>query len=113
MPDEIHVVTTTQGKAKIQDDLLRPDDGGLLSQLMEEYWPAGKPLPLFDADTIHVIYSMEDINTERANRLAGDCIFQVFHGIQQGHLLRRERARTKEDVRIHASIAGGRKTMSF
>lgn len=112
LPREIHVVTTTQGKAKIMDDLLSSTKG-VLYPLLADYWPADQPLPVFDADTIHVIQSMDDINSEVANRIAGDCIFQVFHGIQQGYLLRCAVNERAKGVRIHASIAGGRKTMSF
>jgi len=111
-PREIHVVTTTQGKEKIMTDLLSPQ-GGCLQALLDDYWPEDQPQPVFDAQTIHVIHDMDDINSESSNRLAGDFIFQVFHGIQRGTLLRRTKAEQRQRVQIHASIAGGRKTMSF
>ena len=111
-PREIHVVTTTQGKEKIMTDLLNPQ-GGCLQTLLADYWPADQPYPVFHAQTIHVIHDMDDINSEASSRLAGDFIFQVFHGIQQGSLLRQSKAERSQRVQIHASIAGGRKTMSF
>lgn len=112
VPREIHVVTTTQGKDKIMSDLLSPE-GGCLQALLADYWPADQPPPVFDDQTIHVIHEMDDINSEASNRLAGDYIFQVFHGIQQGTLLRKRRTHQCQRIQIHASIAGGRKTMSF
>ncbi|MEY4980143.1 MAG: hypothetical protein RLZZ352_2413 [Pseudomonadota bacterium] len=111
-PHEIHIVTTTQGKAKILKDLLSPQ-GGCLEALLADYWPTNLPPPVFDTHTIHVIHNMDDINSDASNRLAGDFIFQVFHGIQQGTLLRRNPDQQGQRVQIHASIAGGRKTMSF
>lgn len=112
VPREIHVVTTTQGKEKLMTDLLSPQRG-CLQALLADYWPPDQPPPVFEAQTIHVIHDMDDINSESSNRLAGDFIFQVFHQIQQGTLLRRSKAEQGQRVQIHASIAGGRKTMSF
>lgn len=110
-PDEIHVVTTTEGRKKIEQDLLQTN--GPLDRLLTECWPSDRKRPRFDQSTIHVIRGQADVNSEQSNKLAGDCIFQTFLGIQQGSLLRGGTRRPGNAPHIHASIAGGRKTMSF
>lgn len=110
-PDEIHVVTTTEGQTRINQDLLQT--GGPFDQLVAEYWPIGRQRPRFDHSTIHVIRGQADVNSEHSNKLAGDCMFQTYHGIQQGSLLLGGVSRQGDAPQIHASIAGGRKTMSF
>lgn len=108
-PDEVHIVTTTEGTDKINKELLQP--AGPLAQLLESYWPPGRKPPRFDASTIHVISGQADVNSEQSNKLAADCIFQTYHGIKKGRLL--QSVPPGVPVNIHASIAGGRKTMSF
>jgi CRISPR-associated protein (TIGR02584 family) len=108
-PHEIHIVTTTEGISKIKKELLQPS--GPLEQLLNEYWPTEQPKPRFDETTIHVISGLADVNSEESNKLAGDCIFQTYYGIQKGSLIQPDQR--QRPVQIHASIAGGRKTMSF
>ena len=109
VPDEIHIVTTTEGQERIAKDLLQPS--GPFEQLLAAYLPSGCNRPRFDASTIHVISGQVDVNTERSNKLAGDCMFHTYLSIQNGSLLKRGAGRGVPH--IHASIAGGRKTMSF
>jgi CRISPR-associated protein (TIGR02584 family) len=109
VPDEIHIVTTTEGQVRIAKDLLQP--GGPFEQLLDAYLPSGHARPRFDASTIHVISGQADVSSEHSNRLAGDCMFQTYLGIQNSSLLKRDAGRGAPY--IHASIAGGRKTMSF
>ena len=109
VPDEIHIVTTTEGQKRIAKDLLQP--GGPFEQLLAAYLPSGCTRPRFDATTIHVISGQADVNSEHSNKLAGDCMFHTYLSIQNGSLLKRGAGRGAPH--IHASIAGGRKTMSF
>ena len=99
--DEIHIITTSSGKEKIQVDLLKR---GRLAALSKEYNLS--PIPL-DSESIHVV------SDEKGNPL--EDIREVFHNESLGDFIAnfiRERA---EDpgVRLHCSLAGGRKTMSF
>ncbi len=127
MPDEIHVVTTLDGKQKVLDALLTPITG-YFHRLMQEYLP-GKTIR-FDADTVHVIgqirqtvatpsgswltglipseapkleeVQLKDITTNADNQAAADTIYRVMRELK-----------TVPGTVLHASVAGGRKSMSF
>jgi CRISPR-associated protein Csx14 len=100
-PDEIHVLTTTNGKEKIEKELIKKDR---LSAFFKEFDLL--PIP-FNGDSIHVIRGedgqpLEDIREEFHNEVVGDFIANFI------------RDRTEDmNVRLHCSLAGGRKTMSF
>lgn len=120
LPREIHVITTTKGKEKIEGELFTPhlDTQGQaqptpVEALLADHWPVGVPRPRFGLDTLHLIDDFEDVNSIEANEAAGDCMFNTFLQLQRGQHLQRDAAHAQQPVQIHASIAGGRKTMSF
>lgn len=102
IPDEIHVITTSVGKKLIIQKLLDPVSGHF-HRLIANYRLTA---PKFDLETIHVIADdsgdIVDIVDERHNEItAGFIIYKV------------KELCTPEENRVHASIAGGRKTMSL
>jgi CRISPR-associated protein (TIGR02584 family) len=121
VPDEIHVITTLQGKNKIQQELLDPEQG-VLHAFMRDYLP-GQQIR-FNADTVHVIGQMrrrhatpfgqlagmsggvfdelDDITTAEDNEAAANTIYRVLRELK-----------SQPGTRLHASVAGGRKSMSF
>ncbi|OGP89560.1 MAG: CRISPR-associated protein [Deltaproteobacteria bacterium RBG_16_47_11] len=100
-PDEIYIITTSNGKDKIKEELL---DKGLLTAFSKEF--NLPPIPL-TRESIHVICDekgnpLEDIREVSHNESLGDFIADFV------------RDRTEDpSVRLHCSLAGGRKTMSF
>jgi CRISPR-associated protein (TIGR02584 family) len=125
VPDEIHVVTTLRGRKDVLEKLLDPVDSPF-SRLVRDYVP-GRQIR-FDADTVHVIaevrkvparpdpfsqligsqpprdetVELADITTAEENRAAADTIYRVMREIK-----------AVPDTVLHASVAGGRKSMSF
>ncbi len=121
VPDEIHVITTLQGKEKILNELLEPQQG-VLHQFIADYLP-GRSIR-FDADTVHVIgeevvqkatpfshlagapgkvlQQLDDITTAKDNEAAANTIYRVLRELK-----------SQPGTRLHASVAGGRKSMSF
>jgi CRISPR-associated protein Csx14 len=100
-PDEIHIITTANGKDKLEQELL---DKGRLSAFSKEYNLSQIPL---GPESIHVVCdekgkSLEDIREVSHNESLGDFITAFI----------RERTRDAS-TRLHCSLAGGRKTMSF
>lgn len=135
VPDEVHVITTLQGRTKLIKELLDPTTGAFHALVREH---AGGAAIRFDADTIHVISAqraasalpvpaspstrpstqlrggtlpqhdsvrveLDDITTEEDNEAAANTIYQVLYNLKS----------RAPDVQIHASVAGGRKSMSF
>ncbi len=121
VPDEIHVITTLQGKNKILQELLDPQQG-VFHQFIADYQP-GRSIR-FDADTVHVIgqeivqkatpfsqlagapgkvlQQLDDITTADDNEAAANTIYRVLRELK-----------SQPGTRLHASVAGGRKSMSF
>lgn len=103
IPTEIHVITTTAGAERIRLQLLSEDPGWFL-RLIEEL---GIPAPAFDSDHIHVITAgdgdtLNDIRSPSENDSMADMIMALMQGL------------TGDSASaVHASIAGGRKTMGF
>jgi len=100
-PSEIHIITTLSGKEKVEKELL---DKGRLSDFSKEF--SLPPIPL-SSESIHVICNgmgdpLDDIREVSHNESLGDFI---------AHFIR-EKAKDSS-VRLHCSLAGGRKTMSF
>ncbi|NOY65720.1 MAG: TIGR02584 family CRISPR-associated protein [Nitrospirae bacterium] len=99
--EELHVITTAHGKKLIKEKLL---DDGILEQLLTEY----KLPPIrFTEESIVVINDSEgrplnDIRNDMDNEATGDIITGFIRAMAD-----------REDVALHCSIAGGRKTMSF
>ncbi len=100
-PDGIFIVTTCKGKALAEKALF---EGGILKTLTDEY-----DMPPIDTKQISFIIPsdcsgnlLEDIRDEKENEAMGDLITSFI------------RKMTKDSsYKLHCSIAGGRKTMSF
>lgn len=105
-PDEIRLITTTVGKARARKGLL---DEGHLARLCAEI---GKPLPLFDETHIEVVPGADGTEVDDARSLAD-------HEALGDFIMTRVRDLTVTDEQgkpvqtVHASLAGGRKTMTF
>ncbi len=99
--DELHIVTTYFGQQRINETLLQ---GGILERMC-----ADLSLPSI---SVHKIFfhipltddgiQLADIRTDRENELFGDLITSLVRTLS-----------SDPNSRLHCSIAGGRKTMSF
>ncbi len=100
IPDEIHVMSTEQGLNQIRERLINKEN---LKKLINDYQL--KPI-LFDDSCLHSIHKnghvLPDLKTPEDNQLAGDAICAQIRQFTQ-----------QDDVSLHVSIAGGRKTMGF
>lgn len=100
-PEEIYVITTSTGKKIIHETLVKR---GILNKLFKEY--NIPPVTLGDDSFIvprdEKNRELDDIKNDRDNAILGDCICSFI----------KEKAK-EENSRLHCSIAGGRKTMSF
>ncbi len=102
VPNEIQVLSTTTGIKKIRDNLL--GDNGIFKKMCEEY---NLPEIKFDEKSLNAIVDKEgnkldDLKTPEENELAADMICQKVREFTQD-----------DNVSLHVSIAGGRKTMGF
>jgi CRISPR-associated protein Csx14 len=101
MPDEIYVLTTEKGKQKIQEELIYK---GRLVGFFKEY--ALRPVPLDEKNIIVMTdfqgQPLDDIREAGHNEAVGDLIADFI----------RKKAGDPAS-RLHCSLAGGRKTMSF
>lgn len=106
VPERIVVITTAKGKELICNDLLDPAGPCHLQALANDFgWEANEPL--LEERDIHVIRDgqnepLSDIRTREHNEAAADLIFRVVRELTDN-----------PDTHLHASIAGGRKTMGF
>lgn len=109
--DEIHVITTTDGKAKLDEYLF---DNGKFAEFKQKYpdcshikfsdrfvhlltnEPNKKP-DILDSEEIQ----LKDVKTGEENECAANQIYLILKDL------------VKKSSRIHASAAGGRKTMSI
>ncbi len=102
IPHEIHAVTTESGRLLIEEKLLHPTQGRFHAFCSEYNIPA----PSFDASTVHVIASsgepVHDIRSLEDNSALADGMVQIVKTLCE-----------RPETRVHASLAGGRKTMSF
>ena len=100
-PDELYIITTTAGKGIAKDTLMGKD---ILKGLAESY--GLPPLVLQESSFIVPVglsdVPLDDIRSAHENELMGDCITSFI----------REKSADNR-VRLHCSLAGGRKTMSF
>jgi CRISPR-associated protein (TIGR02584 family) len=103
--DEVRVITTLGGRRRIVKLLLEPA-GGKFFEFCREY---GFDLAgiRFDETTIELLRgpggaALEDIRTVEENVYAGDQICEIVRGLT-----------ADADVHLHASAAGGRKTMGI
>ena len=100
-PDEIYIITTTIGRRYIDDSLI---GRGILRRLFEEYGISDNS---FSENSLIVVgngraLEYDDIRDDRQNERVGNLITSFLQ----------EKTRDSS-TRLHCSIAGGRKTMSF
>jgi len=99
--NELHIITTLAGKKRIRQKLV---EEGILDRLCEEWGLPPIPLP----DEALIVISdrngnpLDDIRTSEENELAGDQIAELLR-----------RLTSEPGTRLHCSLAGGRKTMSY
>lgn len=103
IPTEIHLLTTQEGAHRVQLDLLHQHNGKF-HHFCRDY---SMPAITFGADQIHILRDeqgqpMSDIRTPVQNERAADQITQLIAELSQD-----------DEAAIHASIAGGRKTMGY
>lgn len=101
--DEIRVITTLSGKTKLLGTLL--GENGKLNEFCSDFHIECDSIK-FDEKTITLLRkpdgeNLEDIRTEEENEIAGNQICEIVRELCKD-----------EQTRIHASAAGGRKTMS-
>ena len=101
--DEVYVITTTLGKETCQKRLL---DEGRFEKMLLDYNIAPNTVA-FGPDYIYVFEDAEgnfldDIRTSDENRIARDGIFELIETLTQD-----------DQVALHCSLAGGRKSMGF
>ena len=107
IPDEIHVLSTDDGLNQIRSRLFSEKQGSKFAQFQEEY-PQLANINFDDSDDyLHVIKDrdgniLKDLKTPNDNELAADLICQMIRQFTE-----------RDDVVLHVSIAGGRKTMGF
>jgi len=100
-PDEIYIITTTHGKRLIKENLI---DSGRFKEFCKEF---NVPENILDKDSIVIVKGhngnpLDDIKEADGNKSLGDFITGFI----------RDRA-GDDKTRLHCSLAGGRKTMSF
>ncbi len=100
-PEEIHIITTETGRRRIEDTIVRKD---LFALMSKEF---NIPLKGLTSESFIIVKDsqgnpLEDIRTEEENEAIGDTITSFI----------REKSKDMK-ARLHCSIAGGRKTMSF
>lgn len=105
IPTEIHLVTTAEG-AQRAGLMLFQHEGGRFNRLCEEYGLDRQAIA-FGPEQIHVVpdavgQPLQDIVDERSSAAVADLITAQVRAFS-----------ADEQCAIHASIAGGRKTMGF
>jgi CRISPR-associated protein (TIGR02584 family) len=105
-PDEIQIITTKRGKEQARLGLLEPHDGNkpMLEQLCVDY---GMQLPVLTTDTIFVVPDAQGEDVDDARTFEDQEALADFIVGHVGKLC------ADEGIRLHASLAGGRKTMTF
>ena len=103
IPHEIRLITTQRGAENAQLMLLS-DNPGWFHRLLKDW---GLPPIAFDASHIEVLRDhegkqLEDIRDDQDNQQAANGIANLIRQLTQD-----------DNTEIHASIAGGRKTMGF
>lgn len=103
VPTEVHLITTSRGADNARLRLLS-DEPGWFHRLRRDY---DLPAIAFTPEHIHVIRrpdgsALDDIRNDDDNRLAADAIAECVRTLT-----------ADEDAQVHASIAGGRKSMGF
>jgi len=101
VPDSIRIITTGPGKQLIQEKLVK---SGILAKLCQEY---GIPALKLDEDSFFVLrghdgHEIKDLWTAAENEIAADQIAGFLRTLA-----------ADPATRLHCSLAGGRKTMSY
>lgn len=100
-PDDIYLITTSFGKSKAVKGLI---EDGHLQRLCNEL---KRPMPAFDDTHVLVTPGADGNDVEDARSLAD-------HEALANFIMTEVRNRTSDaDTSLHASLAGGRKTMTF
>ena len=102
-PTEVHIITTAVGAENARLSLLSGQPGWF-HQLRRDF---NLPAIAFGEDTIHVIRDpsdmpLEDIRTPEDNEAAANQIAALVRNLT-----------SETETSVHASLAGGRKTMSY
>lgn len=101
--DEIRVITTLIGEDKIRSMLLDPKEGRFHA-FCRDFGIASGTIK-FDRSCIHILEGpegrLEDIRNEAENEHVANQICEIVRKLTED-----------SDTRLHASVAGGRKTMS-
>lgn len=104
VPTEIRVVTTREGRERARLMLLDPEDGRF-HQLCAEYGLDRRAIA-FDEGSFHVVEHsgrpLDDITDDVDNTAVADALSDMVR-----------RLTADDEAAIHASLAGGRKTMGF
>jgi len=100
-PDKIFIITTAPGKRRAMQTLI---EQGILENLCAEY---AIPSVKLSDDSFLVIkdendVELDDLRTVEANEIAGDQIAQFLR-----------RMSAEPNCRLHCSLSGGRKSMSY
>lgn len=103
--DEIRVITTLKGRDRLLTSLLDPERGEFFNFCRD--FGLDPSTIKFDETTIALLRTpdgraLEDIRTPEENECAGDQICEIVR-----------RLTTDRGTRVHASVAGGRKTMGI
>jgi len=103
VPHEVHLITTKRGAENARLALLS-ESPGWFHRFISDWQLSGIQ---FDTQTIHIIHNrqgepLEDIKNDDDNHCAADSIADLVRSLSED-----------ESTEIHASIAGGRKTMGF
>ncbi|MFY8299512.1 CRISPR-associated ring nuclease Csm6 [Pseudoalteromonas sp. SS15] len=116
VPTRIEVITTQSGKQRLIDTLLGPDSP--LENLVKDY---NLPKIHFNEDDIKVPCNpegqpLEDVQTEQEQVIVADFITNHVRQLCNAKVKIKNEGVAEEKYQydqIHASLAGGRKTMSF
>lgn len=104
IPDEIHLLSTQDGCIRARDELLH-ESRDMFGKFCREYLPQG-PAVKFDESCLHTFMrdgkAMHDIHDLEDSAVVADVIAEKVWALTQD-----------ENTEIHASIAGGRKSMGF
>lgn len=104
VPDEVHVITSREGRRRVELSLLDAAQGQFHA-LCRDYPALARTR--FESSFIHTIADiggtpLDDIRTPEDNARAADLIHEVVRNLTAA-----------PDTALHVSIAGGRKTMGF
>jgi CRISPR-associated protein (TIGR02584 family) len=118
VPTRIEVITTQSGKQRLIDTLLGPDSP--LDSLVKDY---NLPAIHFNEDDIKVPCNsegkpLEDVQTEQEQVIVADFITNHVRMLCNAKIKVKNKVGKEQEEKykydqIHASLAGGRKTMSF